>query len=303
LRVSESLLQDLSDGLARVVEGTGQSVLRVEARRTPASGVPWTADGLVLAAHHTVQWDEGIEIGLPDGGKAAAEVVGRDPTTDLALLRAKASGLDVPRWADPAAARAGHLVLGLARPGRSVRATLGVLSVRGDEWRTPAGGRIDHYLQADLPRQPGFSGGLLVSASGDALGLQTAGLVRGALLALPLPTLRRVADSLATEGQVRRGYLGIGTYAVRLPRALAAELGRDGALLVVSVDDGSPAAEAGMTMGDVLLAFGGTPLEHPVDLLPLLEDARVGETVPLTISRAGAVREVAVTVGQRGGRA
>jgi S1-C subfamily serine protease len=291
----------LSASLAAAVERGGPSVVRVHGRRAPSSGIVWSEDGLVVAAHHSVEWDEGIEVGLPDGTTVAAAVVGRDPTTDLVLVRAQAKGLVPPSWADPASVSVGHLALALSRPGRSVRASLGIVSVRGESWRTPGGGRVDVYLQSDLARHPGFSGGLLVDASGQGLGLNTAGLLRGAALALPAPTLQRVVESLVAHGRVRRGFLGIGTYPVRIPPAIEKDAGQPGALLLVSVEPGSPADEAGLRLGDVLLSFDGHTLRHPSDLLPLLDETRVGAVVSAKILRGGEPREVRVSVGSRNG--
>jgi S1-C subfamily serine protease len=207
----------------------------------------------------------------------------------------------VPSWADPAGIKVGQLVLALSRPGRSVRASLGIVSVRGEAWRTPAGGRLDHYLQTDLARHPGFSGGLLVGMGGEALALNTAGLLRGATLAVSAPTLRRVVEALLTHGRVRRGYLGIGTYPVRLPAPLEKEAGQPVALMLVSVEAGSPAERAGLRLGDALLTFAGQALRHPSDLLGLLDAERIGAEVAVRLLRAGELREVTLTIGARNG--
>jgi S1-C subfamily serine protease len=300
-RKGTDLASELSRDLAGAVERAGPSVVRVLGRRAPSSGIVWSREGLVLGAHHSVEWDEGIEVGLPGGETVAAALVGRDPTTDLVLLRATAQGLMAPSWADPASLRVGHLALALSRPGRSVRASLGIVSVRGESWRTPAGGRVDAYVQTDLARHPGFSGGLLVDASGQGLGLNTTGLLRGTAVALPVSTLRRVADSLVAHGRVRRGFLGIGTYPVRIPPDLEKETGQAAALLLVSVEPGSPADAAGLRLGDLLLSFDGHALRHPSDLLPLLDETRVGAEASARILRASEPRELRVTVGSRNG--
>ncbi len=164
----------LSEALAGAVEAAGASVVRVEGRRRmPASGIVWSADGLIITAQHVVTVDEGVAIGLPDGGMAAATVVGRDPLTDIAVLRAEAGGLAVPAWAGPETLRVGHLVLALARPGRTVQAALGVVSALGEGWRTPPGGSIERFLQTDVVMYPGFSGGPLVDAHGRVAGMNS----------------------------------------------------------------------------------------------------------------------------------
>lgn len=291
--------RSLSNDLAETVERDGGSVVRVEAGRYPGSGIVWSADGVIVAASHSVEQEEGIEVGLADGTSLAAKLIGRDPATDVAALRASASGLAVPAWADPAAVKVGHLVLALSRPGRSVRASLGIVSVRGEAWRTPAGGRLDHYLQTDVGRHPGLSGSLLAGAGGDALGMNTAGLLRGATLALTAPTLRRVIDSLLAHGKVRRGFLGIGTYPVRLPAALEKEVGQATALMLVSVEPDSPADRAGLRLGDALLSFDGHVLGHPSDLVGLVDPEKVGSEVEIKLVRAGGVEGVRLLVGTR----
>jgi S1-C subfamily serine protease len=291
--------RSLSNELAASVERGGSSVVRVEAGRYPGSGVVWSADGVVAAASHSVDQDEGIEVGLPDGRAVAAKLVGRDPTTDVAALRVEASSLPVPEWADPATVKVGHLVLGLSRPGRSVRASLGIVSVRGDSWRTPAGGRLDHYVQTDVGRHPGLSGSLLVAAGGGAIGMNTAGLLRGATLALTAPTLMRVVDALLAHGRVRRGFLGLGTYPVRLPAAVEKEAGQATALMLVSVEPGGPAEQGGLRLGDALLTFDGHALRHPSDLVGLLEPERIGAEVAVTLLRAGEVVTKTVVIGTR----
>ena len=137
---------------------------------------------------------------------------------------------------------------------------------------------------------------------GRVLGINTAGISRATVNLIPTSTVRRVAEALLAHGPVRRGYLGIGTQPARLPAELAERLGQPSALLILSVQPGSPAAQAGLVLGDVLLAFAGIPLRHPGELLPLLDEERVGKEVTLSILRAGEVRDVRVTVGARNGK-
>lgn len=297
---------ELSAVTAAAVETAGRSVVRVEGRRRgPSSGIAWSADGVIVAAHHNVEWDEDIAVGLADGSTARANVVGRDASTDVVVLRAPLSGQAAPDWAAETP-KVGHLALALTRPGRTVRASLGVVHALGEEWRTAAGGRVDRYLQTDVGLQPGFSGSLLVDLSGRALGMNNAGLVRGTSLALPPATLRRVVETLVAHGHVRRGFIGIGTIPVRLPAALEKAVGQASGLLVTSVAEDSGAGRAGLLLGDVIVGVEGKAVSSPGDLLPLLEEERIGRSVTVRILRAGEARDVAVTVGARepkGGRA
>ena len=294
------VLQGLSNDLATVVQTAGTGVVRVEARRRlPASGIIWSADGLIVTAHHVVERDEGISVGLPDGRSVPATLVGRDPSTDLAVLRAEATGLTPPSWAEPDTLRVGHLALALGRPGKTVRATLGVIGALGESWVTPTGGRVEPYLQTDVVMYPGFSGGPLVDASGSVVGVNTSALLRGISLAIPTPTVRRVAEALLAHGAVQRGYLGVVAQPARLPDALAQQLGQETGLLVVSVEAGSAAEGAGILMGDTLVSLDGQPLRHLDDLLVILSATQVGATVPVRAVRGGQLQDQSVTISQR----
>jgi S1-C subfamily serine protease len=146
---------------------------------------------------------------------------------------------------------------------------------------------------------PGFSGGPLVAASGEVIGLNTSALLRGISLTVPTPTIRRVVESLLTHGRVRRGYLGIGAQPARLPSGLQKQLGQEIGLLVVSVEPDSPADKAGLLMGDTIVGFGGQPMHHMDDLLSLLSGDRVDTQAPTRIVRSGQVQEVIITIGER----
>jgi S1-C subfamily serine protease len=294
------VLPNLSEALAATVEAGGAGVVRVEARRRlPASGIVWSPDGVIVTAHHVVERDENINVGLPDNQTLPATLVGRDPTTDLAVLRAQATDLTTPpAWTEPDDLRVGHLVLALGRPGRTVQATLGIVSALGESWRTPAGGRLDRYLQTDVVMYPGFSGAPLVDAAGGVLGLNTSALLRGISLAVPIPTLRRVVETLLAHGRVRRGYLGVGAQSVRLPAALGERLGQETGVLLVSVEPGSPAEQGGLLLGDAIIALDGQPVRHMDDLLALLSSDRIGAAAPVRVLRGGQVHDLTVTIGE-----
>lgn len=291
----------LSDALASAVETAGPSIVRVEGRRRlPATGIVWSADGLIITAHHVVEQDENIGIGLGDGRSVTATLVGRDPTTDLALLRAPLTDLAVPAWAGGESLHVGHFALALGRPGQSVMATLGIVSALKKDWRTPAGGQLDYYLQTDALMYPGFSGGPLVSAEGKFIGLNTSAMLRDVTLTIPAGTIGRVAEALLHHGRVKRGYLGVGAQTVRLPKAIADQVGQETGLLLGSVESGSPAERSGLFMGDTLLSLDGQRTAHLDDLLAVLSGDRVGKTVPAQILRGGQVTGVNVQVGEQG---
>jgi S1-C subfamily serine protease len=291
-----AVLPDLSEALADAVAAAADGLVRVEGReRLPATGIVWDAEGLIVTAHHVLEQDENINVGFEDGETVAAEVVGRDPATDLALLRTSKRGAGVPEWADSETLRVGHMVLALGRPGASVQATLGIVSALGNAWRTHAGGPVDRYLQTDTVMYPGFSGGPLVDAQGRFVGLNTSALLRGVSIAVPAPTLNRVVKELSEHGGVRRAYLGVGAQPARIPDAIAKELDQETGLLLVSVEQGSAAEEGGLFLGDTLVSLNGSPVRHLDDLFSNLDGGLIGKPIAARILRSGRLEELTVT--------
>jgi S1-C subfamily serine protease len=292
------VLQNLSHALADTVERASAGVLRVEGRRRlPATGIAWSQDGHLVTAHHVVERDEDLRVGLPDGEKVSATLIGRDPSTDLALLKTGAS-LTPAKWSNLDEVKVGHLALALGRPGGRLQATLGIVSALGDAWRTPGGGTVDRYLQTDVVMYPGFSGGPLVDVQGQVLGMNTSAL-RGVSLAVPTESIQRVLQALQEHGRIRRGYLGVGAQAARLPEALAKELDQETGLLLISVESDSPAQAGGLAMGDTIISLDDNPTPHLDALLSLLSGERVGQQVDLRILRGGSLESHTLTIGER----
>ncbi len=293
------VLSDLFQQLAATVEQAGGSVARVEARRRiPSSGIVWDG-GLVVTAYHALERDEGIKVALPGADPVEATIVGADAATDIAVLRADVGGAVPLAHVAADDVRVGHIALALGRPGQSVRATMGIVGAYGGGWRTPMGGHLGHYLQADITLYPGFSGGPVVEASGQLLGMNTSGIMRAASPVIPAADLRRIVDAIAQHGHLRRGYLGVTSQPARLPEALAEELGQRSGLLVAFVEPGSPAERAGMLMGDVIVGFGGEPIVQMDDLLAALAEA-ADTQASIKIVRSGKVTELTTDVGERG---
>lgn len=295
------VLESLSNDLAGAVERAGQSIVAIHARRRiPASGIHWRP-GIIVAAHHTIQRDDDITVSLADGTTVAATLAGRDPTTDLAVLKVNEARVPVASLADDTAVRVGALVLALGRPGTAITASLGVVSAVGGEWRTWHGGTIDRFVRLDVSIYDGFSGGPLIDAGGRVLGLNTSGLSRGAALALPVETVNRVVDQLLKSGRVSRGYLGLGMQAVRLPAALVEKhrMPNDVGLMVVSAEPGGPGDKAGILIGDVLIALGDAPVSDPAELLAFLGGDQIGKQVSAKLIRAGEPTTISITVGER----
>lgn len=297
-----AVFPQLSDDLAAIVKNLGPGLVRVEARkRFPATGVVWSADGLIVTAHHVVTKQEGIRVGLSDGRTVEATLVGRDPTTDLALLRILETELEPPTWgaADGADLSVGQLVVALGRPGQSVQAVLGMISALGDSWRTPAGGRIDRYMHIDIVMYPGFSGGPSVNAAGQVVGLNTSALLRNMNLAIPASTVSQVVAMLRDHGRPRRGFLGVSTQPVRLPEDVMDELGQETGLLLTAVESGSPASQGRLVLGDTIVTIDGTRMRQHDDLLALMTPDQIGKSVTVRLLRGGQIQELQVVIGER----
>jgi len=295
-----NVLSEFSNALAATVAAAAPSIVRVDGRRRQsATGIIWTEDGVVVTADHVVRKDDAIQIEMPDGELIPANLLGRDRTTDVAILRVEAAGLIPLVEANKQTMTVGQMVLALGRPGHTVQATFGILSAIGKSWRTMLGGQIDRYVQTDVVMYPGFSGGPLVNAQGHLVGMNTSALHPGVSLVVPFPTLDSVARSLLAHGHVRRGYLGVSSQRVRLPEAVREEIEQSAGLLIISVEPESPADKAGLTLGDTIVALADSAVSHHEDLLALLTGDIVGTAVPLRIVRSGQVMTVSVTIGER----
>ncbi|HWQ83266.1 MAG TPA: trypsin-like peptidase domain-containing protein [Anaerolineales bacterium] len=295
-------LASLSEALAEAVKRAGAWTVTVEARRRiPASGIAYAGD-LILTAEHVVERDEDITVRLPDGSSQAARVAGRDAGRDLALLRLESAAL-APAEIASEAAQVGQLVLGLGRPSREVgiEASLGIISAIGGPARTGRGGLLESYLRTDTTPYPGFSGGPLVNTAGKLVGLNTSGLSRGSALTIPASLAWEVAATLAEHGHIRRGYLGVRSQPVEITPAQQTVLGRTQAsgLLLVWIEEGGPAAQGGLLVGDILAGLGEETVSDHDSLLAGLAGSRVGQAVDVRILRGGQPLTLQVVVGER----
>ena len=284
------------------MQAAGAWTVRVQARRgPPASGIALAAD-LVLTADHVVDpsREDSIRIGLPDGSEVGASVVGRDPATDLAILKL-ASGSLTPAKAAQGDPRTVALALVVGRPGGEPNASLGLITGLAGPARTRRGGMLERFIQVDAVMYPGFSGGPLVDASGAVLGMITSGLgFGGPAVAIPWVLATQTAETIGKHGKVPRGYLGVGSQPVTLS-AQAKELtgGQERGLLVVQVAEGGPAAAAGFLQGDILVRLDGSGVANADDLQGLLGPNRVGSAVTASVVRGGELKDLNVTVGTR----
>lgn len=296
------VLQAVSAALVETVAAAEAGVVRVEGRRRlPATGIVWSADGLIVTSSHALERERDLSVGLAGEQRVAATLVGRDAATDLALLRAEATALNPLPWAEPDQAAVGALVLALGRPSLKVLATLGILSAVDGPWTTPAGGLIDNYLQTDAVMYPGFSGGPLVDGEGRVVGMNSSALAPGLGVAVPAPTVRRVVAALLSGKRVARGYLGVTAQSVPLPQALAAQLGQPSGLLLTHIEPRSPAEQGRLVQGDTLVQLNGRPLRDLRDLQAVLGGEPGRAALPLKLVRAGQLRDQTITLGERAG--
>jgi S1-C subfamily serine protease len=295
-----SAFKEFSEGLSSAVEKAGASTVTVDARkRYPASGIAY-ADDLVLTADHVVTREENIKILLPDGRSLPATIAGRDPGSDLAVLRLAEKALSAATTSDQV--KVGQLVLALGRPNsEGMQASWGIVTSISGPTRTFRGGMLDEYIRTETTPYPGFSGGPLVNADGEVLGLNTSGLTRGSSLTIPVSVAWRVAEALATHGSVKRGYLGVRTQPVEIAEAARQALQREQehGLLVLWLEEDGPAAKSGLLVGDILVAISGQPVGDPDDLFSALSSDTVGKAVAVEVLRGGRPETVSVTVGER----
>jgi S1-C subfamily serine protease len=286
---ASSLLVSLSAGLAAIVRDVAPSLVSVQSPRVRSTGFSWRP-GLIVAAENALADDGEHSIVAHDGASNPAHVVGRDPSTDVALLRIER--IDLPKAPPIAATPAtGALaVVAAAREG-AANAALGVVSFVGPQWRSLRGGVIDARIELDAALAGASEGGLALDASGQALGMAVFGPRRRTLV-IPMTTIDHVAELLATKGRIARGYLGLGLQPVRL------DGGGTGAM-TISVDPKGPGAAAGVRQGDIIVAWNGEPIRGVHQLVRALGPDSVGARVGLTLHRGGEPIETTLTIGER----
>ena len=293
------LLRTLSNQMADAVERVSTALVLVNGRqRQPASGIVYAPD-LILTADHVLEREDDLTIQTHDKRTLAAQFVGRDIASDLALLRVTESGL-TPMVAASQAARVGQLTLAVGRASEEgPMASSGVISSIGGPLRTGRGVTLERYIRTDATPYPGFSGGPLIDVEGAVLGVLTTGLVNGVALAIPMQIAQQVAEALAKQGYIKRGYLGISSQLVHLPESQRGGRTQEHGLLIVKVDDQSPAQKGGLLVGDILVGLDGHEISDSEDLQLLLTGDRVDKAIPIQVVRGGNLQTIQVTVGQR----
>lgn len=293
-------LADFSQELANTVERAGASVIGVlDGGRSGVGGTVWRSRVAVTIAH-TIRGLDEVTVALPSGEQAKAAVTARDPGADLAILTLP-SDLPVAVAADDARARAGEIALSITRRGTDgLAAAYGIVSHIGGAWRTWSGARVDRWLRLDLDPFPGFSGGPIVNASGEALGIAISGPGRSAAV-IPSSTVNRIVDQLIKHGRPVRGYIGVGLQPVIFPEDAWQSLGITSGhgLVITAIASGSAAEEAQLTLGDVIVTIDGNPIRPGVGLHWLLDAETIGKSINLGVIRGGKLLNLAVTVREK----
>ena len=299
--MGQNVLVELSDALADAAEKAGKATVLVNARRRmPASGIVYAPE-LILTADHVVEQETDITIILPDGTETSANLAGRDAGSDLAVLKLERDAGSVAEITK-SPARLGQIALVLARPSPDgIEASLGTVSAIGGPIRTGHGGMLERYIRTDSISYPGFSGGPLVAADGTVLGLNTSGLARGAAITIPADIAWKVAEILVKHGHIKRGYLGIRSQTVEIPNASQKALKRDQStgLLVVGVENDSPASQGGLIVGDILVAVASEPVLHHDELFTRLSGDLAGKSTSIEILRGGQPQTLNILIGER----
>lgn len=295
-------LIELSNALAQATERAAANLVAVHTEaRGSSSGVIWRA-GVIITAEHALRRDEEIQVTLPDGRVVNATLAGRDPSTDLAVLKCADATSAVTSPGDVKALKPGSLALVVGRTRASGPvAALGVVSLVAPERQTWTGAALAPYLRLDVGLQPTAVGGAVIDAQGRVVGIATPRFARFGAIAVPAPTVDRVVDALLKKGHIPRGYLGVGLQPVRLPDALRQTLQRTEktAAIVLEVEPEGPAHKAGIVIGDILVSFAGHPVARLEDIHSQLHGEAIGKPASLKFVRGGALQETNIVVGER----
>ena len=300
--MSKNIFSELSEAMANAAKKAGKYTVLVDARRRmPASGIAIAKD-MILTAGHVVEKEEDIRILFSDGKEAKARLIGRDPGTDLAVLKLDSTSA-VPASTAKNPARVGEFVLAIGRPSESgIESSFGTVNKIDGPVRTGRGGMLEQYIKTDVVSYPGFSGGPLINGEGEMLGINTSGFgMGGEAVTIPADLALKIADTLAKHGKIKRGFIGVKSQTVNLPEEAQSQIkrGQETGLLIVGVEKDSPAEKGGLIVGDILVGVGGEAVEHHDELFTRLSGDVVGKSTPMDILRGGKLQTVNIVVGER----
>lgn len=293
-----SALLTLSNNLADNVEKVGHSLVAINGKRMSSSGIHWQP-GIIVTADETLKRTEDITVTLPDNRTVPVTLVGRDRTTDIAVLKLANPQLPVVEIGDASSLKVGQIVQAVGRSD-SLNTTIGVVSSLGDAWRSSYGGLIDQFIRLDLNLYPSMEGGALVNATGQVIGMTVSG-PRRSVISIPTATINRVVEQLLAKGQISRGYLGLGMQPIRLPESLknSLNLASLGGVIAINVESDGPADKSGILIGDILIAINNNSISDTGDIQAMLGSENVGKTLNVQIIRGGVLVEVALIIGEK----
>jgi S1-C subfamily serine protease len=295
-------LIELSNALAQATDRAAARVVAVHTeRRGSSSGIVWRS-GVIVTSEHALRRDEEIQVTLPDGRVAPATLAGRDPSTDIAVLKCSEATSAVPEFGDVATLKPGSLTLVVGRTRASGPvAALGVVSLVAPDRRTWTGASLVPYIRLDVGLQPTAIGGAVIDAHGTTVGLATPRFARFGAIAVPASSINKIVDTLLQKGHIPRGYLGVGLQPVRLPDALREKLkwNEKTAAIVMDVHPGGSADKAGIVIGDILISLAGDPVTRLEDIQAHLAGDSIGKKLPLKFVRGGAIQEASIVIAER----
>jgi S1-C subfamily serine protease len=295
-------LIELSNELAQATDRAASSVVAVHTeRRGSSSGIVWRS-GVIVTSEHALRRDEEIQVTLPNGRVVSASLAGRDPSTDIAVLKCAEASNAAPEFGDAATLKPGSLTLVVGRTRASGPvAALGVVSLVAADRRTWTGASIVPYIRLDVGLQPTAVGGAVIDAHGRTVGMATPRFARFGATAVPASSINKITDTLLQKGRIPRGYLGVGLQPVRLPDALRDKLkwNEKTAAIVMDVHPGGSADKAGIVIGDILISMAGQPVTDLEDVQSHLAGEAIGKTLPLKFVRGGAIQAGSIVVAER----
>ena len=296
---ASSTIAQISDQLTSLADAAAASVVAVHGGgRWSISGIHWRP-GIIVTAEEALERDQELVVTTSAGGRIPATLAGRDPTTDVAILKIASEGLAVAANRSTTAPRAGNLILAVGRHEEGTLAGWGLVEFAGGAWHSRRGGTIDNLIRLNMRLSPSLEGGTLIDAHGEVLGMVVSG-PRGRVLAIPAATIERATDQLLSKGHVSRGYLGAGLQPVELPAGGAGQAaGERRGVLVVSVDPSGPSARAGLMVGDVILSWNDTLVSGMRQVMQLLGPDSIAAKVRLALLRGGVPTSLEVTLGER----
>jgi S1-C subfamily serine protease len=295
----EMILKKLSQEFSEIVEQTSQSIVLVQGRRFPCSGIVWQKN-LIIAPDHSISKEDHLQIRNSSGDLITATVAGRDPSLDIAILKTTEE-LHPPEIAAQEKLKAGQLMLAMGRAnGGRVLATLTMISGTDENYRNWRGGTFDQFIRLDVSPYPGFSGSALVLPNGKIAGMNTSVFSRHFGLTIPASNIDRLVQRILTKGSIGKPYLGVRMQPIQIPEKMRQDHAVESGLLVVGTEQGSPAENAGVLVGDIVVRFDGKSLNSMSEIF--LTEESIDKNINISIIRGGKLQELQIKVGERPSR-